>query len=98
MSVSMIQKQKQFTGMNYENAAFNFQALWLLALPLKKTFNGFFGKIVTKQVTKFVPLGGQLVAASLGYFMMKKIAQTHLNDSYNLAKRIQQKSRGTVVN
>ena len=56
--------------MNYENAAFNFQALWLLALPLK-TFNGFFGKIVTKQVTKFVPLGGQLVA-SLGYFMMKK--------------------------
>ena len=64
-------KQKQFTGMNYENAAFNFQALWLLALPLK-TFNGFFGKIVTKQVTKFVPLGGQLVVASLGYFMMKK--------------------------
>ena len=56
--------------MNYENAAFNFQALWSLALPLK-TFNGFFGKIVTKQVTKFVPLGGQLVA-SLGYFMMKK--------------------------
>lgn len=76
--------------MNYENAAFNFQALWLLALPLK-TFNGFFGKIVTKQVTKFVPLGGQLVAASLRLFYDEKMAQTHLNDSYNLAKRIQQK-------
>lgn len=71
---------------------------FVVARTTVKTFNGFFGKIVTKQVTKFVPLGGQLVAASLGYFMMKKIAQTHLNDSYNLAKRIQQKSRGTVVN
>ncbi len=44
MSVStMIQKQKQFTGMNYENAAFNFQAFVVAHLPLK-TFNGFFGK------------------------------------------------------
>jgi len=48
-------------------------------------------------VTKFIPLGGQIVAASLGYFMMKKIAQTHLNDSYNLAKRIQQKGRSSTV-
>lgn len=76
--------------MNCVNVAFNFQVLWSRVQPLK-TFNGFFGKIVTKQVTKFIPLGGQIVAASLGYFMMKKIAQTHLNDSYNLAKRIQQK-------
>ncbi|HHP5007307.1 TPA: hypothetical protein ACSB5V_002011, partial [Acinetobacter baumannii] len=77
---------------------FQFSGFVVARTTVKKTFNGFFGKIVTKQVTKFVPLGGQLVAASLGYFMMKKIAQTHLNDSYNLAKRIQQKSRGTVVN
>ncbi len=40
---------------------------------MKKSFNGFFAKIATKQVTKFIPLGGQIVAASLGYFMMKKL-------------------------
>ena len=64
---------------------------------MKKTFNGFFTKIATKQVTKFIPLGGQLVAASLGYFMMRKITEAHIQDCYTLAKRIQQKSRSTIV-
>ncbi len=50
---------------------FQFSGFVVARTTVKKTFNGFFGKIVTKQVTKFVPLGGQLVAASLGYFMMK---------------------------
>ena len=76
---------------------FQFSGFVVARTTVKKTFNGFFGKIVTKQVTKFIPLGGQIVAASLGYFMMKKIAQTHLNDSYNLAKRIQQKGRSSTV-
>ena len=64
---------------------------------MKKTFNGFFNKIKTKQVTKLIPLGGQLVAASLGYFMMRKITEAHIQDCYTLAKRIQQKSRSTIV-
>ena len=64
---------------------------------MKKTFNGFFTKIATKQVTKFIPLGGQLLAASLGYFMMRKITEAHIQDCYTLAKRIQQKSRSTIV-
>ncbi|QNW97845.1 hypothetical protein IC797_16600 [Acinetobacter seifertii] len=76
---------------------FQFSGFMVARTTVKKTFNGFFGKIVTKQVTKFIPLGGQIVAASLGYFMMKKIAQTHLNDSYNLAKRIQQKGINSTV-
>ena len=76
---------------------FQFSGFVVARTTVKKTFNGFFGKIVTKQVTKFIPLGGQIVAASLGYFMMKKIAQTHLNDSYNLAKRIQQKGINSTV-
>ncbi|MDR2251211.1 hypothetical protein [Acinetobacter sp.] len=76
---------------------FQFSGFVVARTTVKKTFNGFFGKIVTKQVTKFIPLGGQIVAASLGYFMMKKIAQTHLNDSYNLAKRIQQKGANSTV-
>lgn len=76
---------------------FQFSGFVVARTTVKKTFNGFFGKIVTKQVTKFIPLGGQIVAASLGYFMMKKIAQTHLNDSYNLAKRIQKKGANSTV-
>ncbi|MGV2453888.1 hypothetical protein [Acinetobacter seifertii] len=76
---------------------FQFSGFMVARTTVKKTFNGFFGKIVTKQVTKFIPLGGQIVAASLGYFMMKKIAQTHLNDSYNLAKRIQQKGINSTI-
>ncbi len=49
------------------------------------------GKVLTKQVTKFIPLGGQIVAASLGYIIMKKIAEAHVEESYKMAKNIQQK-------
>ena len=44
------------------------------------------GKVLTKQVTKFIPLGGQIVAASLGYIIMKKIAEAHVEESYKMAK------------
>ena len=50
------------------------------------------GKLVTYKVE-----GGQLVAASLGYFMLRKITEAHIQDCYTLAKRIQQKSRSTIV-
>ena len=50
-----------------------------------------FAGLVTKQVTKFIPLGGQIVAATLGYQILKTIALAHVNDSYKLAKQMQQK-------
>ncbi|XID74569.1 hypothetical protein ACF3NA_08570 [Alkanindiges sp. WGS2144] len=59
----------------------------------RKSLSGFAGKILTKQVTKFVPLGGQIVAASLGYYILKKIALTHVEDSYKLAKQMQSQQR-----
>ena len=64
---------------------------------MKKTFNGFFTKIATKQVPKFIPLGRKIEATSIGYFMMRKITEAHIQDCYTLAKRIQQKSRSTIV-
>jgi len=57
----------------------------------KQSLNGMVGKVLTKQVTKFIPLGGQIVAASLGYIIMKKIAEAHVEESYKMAKNIQQK-------
>ena len=56
------------------------------------------GKVLTKQVTKFIPLGGQIVAASLGYIVMKKVAEAHVQECYHLAKRIQQKARPQPFN
>ena len=50
-----------------------------------------FAGFATKQVTKFIPLGGQIVAATLGYQILKTIALAHVNDSYKLAKQMQQK-------
>ena len=40
---------------------------------------------------------GHVVDASLGYFMMSKITEAHIEDCYKLAKQIQQKSRNTIV-
>ncbi|CAM4323283.1 hypothetical protein F901_01441 [Acinetobacter dispersus] len=74
---------------------FEFSGFVVARTAMKASFNGFFTKIATKQVTKFIPLGGQLVAASLGYFMMRKITEAHVQDCYNLAKRIQKKTIST---
>lgn len=64
---------------------------------VKKTIQGFGGRIAAKQVTKFVPLGGQLVAATIGYTIFKKIANDHIEECYKLAKNIQQKQHGKNV-
>ncbi|KAA8733750.1 hypothetical protein F4V57_06765 [Acinetobacter qingfengensis] len=54
----------------------------------KQSVNGIVSKFLTKQVTKFIPLGGSIVAGTLGYVLMKKIAETHVEDCYETAQRL----------
>lgn len=69
-----------------------FSGLFASRVAVKSSMQGFMTKLLTKQVSKFVPLGGQIVAASLGYIIMKKIAEAHVDEAYQTAKRIQQRS------
>lgn len=80
-----------------KNRAVDFAGLMATRGVVKKTVQGFGGRIVAKQVTKFIPLGGQLVAATMGYMIFKKIAFDHINECYKLAKDIQQKQHGKNV-
>lgn len=80
-----------------KNRAVDFAGLMATRGVIKKTIQGFGGRIVAKQVTKFVPLGGQMVAATLGYTIFKKIAFDHIEECYKLAKDIQQKQHGKNV-
>ena len=64
---------------------------------VKKTIQGFGGRIAAKQVTKFIPLGGQVVAATMGYTIFKKIASDHVEECYTLAKDIQTKQHSKNV-
>ncbi len=75
-----------------------FSGLVVARTAIKKSLNNIATKVITKQVTKFIPLGGQLVAAILGYIVMKKVAEAHVDESYKLAKSIQQKQSSRVVN
>lgn len=68
-----------------------FSGLVVARTAVKKSINNFAAKLITKQVTKFIPLGGQIIAASLGYFVMKKVAEAHVEECYRTAKSIQQK-------
>ena len=43
-------------------------------------------KVISKQVAKFIPFGGQMVAASLGYFVLRRIVYQHIDDCYAVAK------------
>ena len=80
-----------------KNRAVDFAGLMATRGVVKKTVQGFGGRIVAKQVTKFIPLGGQMVAANMGYMIFKKIAFDHINECYKLAKDIQQKQHGKNV-
>ena len=80
-----------------KNRTIDFAGLMATRGIVKKTVQGFGGRIAAKQVTKFIPLGGQLVAGTMGYMIFKKIATDHINECYNLAKDIQQKQHGKNV-
>lgn len=80
-----------------KNRTVDFAGLMATRGIVKKTVQGFGGRIAAKQVTKFIPLGGQLVAATMGYMIFKKIANDHINECYNLAKDIQTKQHSKNV-
>lgn len=82
---------KQIHWNELKKRGFEFSGLVVARTAMKKSINNVAAKYITKQVTKFIPLGGQLVAASFGYFVMKKVAEAHVHESYNLAKSVQNK-------
>ena len=88
---------KQIHWNELRKRGFEFSGLIVARTAVKKSLNGLIGKLVTKQVTKFIPLGGQIVAASLGYIVMKKVAEAHVEESYQLAKRVQQQAQAKTV-
>lgn len=75
-----------------KDKAVDFAGLVVTRSIAKKTFQGFGSRIIAKQVTKFVPFGGQIVAGTIGYLMFKKIAENHINESYEKAKKLQQQA------
>ena len=84
-------KTRQIHWQELRKRGVEFSGLVVARTAVKKSLNNVAAKVLIKQVTKFIPLGGQLVAASLGYFVMKKIADAHVQDCYRTAKSIQQK-------
>ena len=90
-------KTKEIHWHELRKRGIQFSGLMVARTGIKKSLNGFISKMLTKQVTKFIPLGGQLIAAGLGYVVFKKIAAAHVDDCYQLAKRIQLKQKAHVV-
>lgn len=80
-----------------KNRAVDFAGLMATRGVVKKTVQGYGGRIVAKQVTKFIPLGGQMVAATMGYMIFKKIANDHIDECYKLAQKLQQNQHGQNV-
>lgn len=83
---------------NLKDKAVDLAGLVLTRSIAKKTFQGFGGRIIAKQVTKFIPFGGQLVAGTIGYLMFKKIADDHIQKCYNQAKALQKGQTAKTVN
>lgn len=90
-------KTKEVHWKELRKRGIEFSSLVVARTAVKKSINNVAAKVITKQVTKFIPLGGQIIAASLGYFVMKKVAEAHVEDCYRLALQIQQKQKTTIV-
>jgi uncharacterized protein (DUF697 family) len=52
---------------------------------VRASFQAYAGRVVAMQIAKFIPFGGQLVAAGLGYFVMRQMAYKHVEDCYAVA-------------
>ena len=76
---------------------FEFSGLVVARTAVRASLNNMAATIITKQVTKFIPLGGSIIAASLGYIVMKKVAEAHVDECYKLAKNIQNKQTQKLV-
>ena len=74
-----------------------FSGLVVARSAVKKSINNVAAKYITKQITIFIPLGGQAIAAGLGYFVMKTVADAHVEDCYKLAKSIQRKQHSQEI-
>lgn len=66
-------ESKQIHWSELKKRGVEFSGLVVARTAVKKSINNVAAKYITKQVTKFIPLGGQMIAASLGYFVMKKL-------------------------
>lgn len=86
------------TAKHLKDRAFAFAGLMLTRGIVKKTITGFGGRIMAQQVTKLVPFGGQIVSATMGYMIFKKIADDHIQECYDTAKRLQQSQNAKTVN
>lgn len=90
-------KTKQVHWHELRKRGVEFSGLVVARTAVKKSLNNVAAKVITKQVTKFIPLGGQIIAASLGYVVMKKVAEAHVKECYKIAKSIQQKQQAQLV-
>ncbi|PWQ83327.1 hypothetical protein DKY64_22670, partial [Stenotrophomonas maltophilia] len=46
-------------------------------------------RLTTKQATKYVPVAGQIISASLGYAALRALGEQHIKDCVKVARAVQ---------
>ena len=77
---------KQLAWREIARRGSQFLGLVVTRTIVRQSIQGFASRLISKQVAKFVPFGGQMVAAGLGYFVLRRIAYQHIDDCYAVAK------------
>lgn len=52
---------------------------------IKRSLQGVGTRFAARQVARFIPFGGQIVAATLGYWVMRRLAWQHIDDCVEVA-------------
>ncbi|MBW4540731.1 MAG: hypothetical protein KME43_16510 [Myxacorys chilensis ATA2-1-KO14] len=50
-------------------------------------------RLPAKQVAKYIPVAGQIAAATLGFAAMKLVCESHINDCHRVAKQLASSKR-----
>lgn len=85
---AMDETRQGITWQTIRSRGAQFVGLVVTRAMIRKAFDGFVVRMVSRQIAKFVPFGGQIVAAGMGYWVLRQIAYRHIDDCYEVAKAI----------
>jgi uncharacterized protein (DUF697 family) len=83
-------EQREKVRWHMRNRKTGFFGLIATRALLRRSLQSYVGRLLTTQVAKFIPLTGSLVAATLGYQVLRRIADQYIDDCYEVGRALWQ--------
>lgn len=82
--------QREQVQWHMRNRRPGFFGLVATRLLLRRNLQGQLGRVLATQLAKFVPGAGSLMAAAMGYQVLRRIAEQYVDDCYEVGRAVWQ--------